>query len=150
MTRIFLDTSALFAGIWSVSGGARLILKLAEVRSLDIWLSPQVLSELDRALRSKAPEVLGDAALLLDSARVRVAETASEDRVDAFRLQVAHAGDAQVIADAAGMSPDFFVTLDRRHFLDNEALCAALPFPVGTPGDFLEWFRQRLRGGSAP
>ena len=146
MTRIFLDTSALFSGFWSASGGARLILKLAEVRSLEICLSPQVLSELDRTLRSKAPEVVGDAALLLDSARVRIAETAAETRVQAFRQLVPHNGDAQVIADAAGMSPDYFVTLDRRHFLENEALCTSLTFPIGTPGDFLAWFREQLRG----
>ena len=140
-----MDTSALFAGVWSVSGGAHLILKLAEVRSLEVWLSPQVLAELDRVLQAKAPEVVGDAALLLDKARVRIAETESQAQVAQWRALVDHEGDAQVIADAAGVSPDFFVTLDRKHFLDNEVLRADAPFLIGTPGDFLEWYREQLR-----
>jgi len=141
---VFLDTSALFAGIWSVSGGAHLILKLSEVRSLEVWVSPQVLRELDWALRAKAPEVVGDVAHLLDTARVRVTEPGSEAQVDAYLALVGHPGDAQVIADAAGAARDYFVTLDRKHFLDNEDLRTALSFPIGTPGDFLEWFRGRL------
>lgn len=142
--RVFLDTSALFAGIWSVSGGAHLILKLSEVRALEAWVSPQVLTELDRALRAKAPEVVGDVAHLLDTARVRIAEPGSEAQGGIYLALVGHPGDAQVIADAAGVDPDYFVTLDRKHFLDNQDLRAALPFPLGTPGDFLEWFRECL------
>jgi predicted nucleic acid-binding protein len=142
--KVFLDTSALFAGIWSVSGGAHRILKLSEVRALEAWVSPQVLRELDRALRAKVPEVVGDVAHLLDTARVWVAEPGSEAQVTVYLAPVGHPGDAQVIADAAGILPDYFVTLDRKHFLDNEDLQAALPFPIGTPSDFLEWFRERL------
>ena len=48
-------------------------------------------------------------------------------------------GDGRVLADAWQARADFFITLDRQHFLDNEHLRAALPFPLGTPGDFLLW-----------
>lgn len=142
--KVFLDTSALFAGIWSVSGGAHLILKLSEVRALEVWISQQVLHELDRALRAKAPEVVGEVARLLDIARVQIADSAPEDQADSFLTIVGHAGDARVIADSAGCAPDYFVTLDRKHFLDNDDLRAVLKFPIGTPGDFLEWLRDRL------
>ena len=142
--KVFLDTSALFAGIWSVSGGLHRILKLSEVRALEAWVGPQVLNELDRALRAKAPEIMGEIAHLLDTARIRVTGAGSKTQVDVYLALVGHSGDAQVIADAAGMPPDFFITLDRKHFLDNEDLRAALPFPSGTPGDFLEWFRENL------
>lgn len=142
--KVFLDTSALFAGIWSVSGGAHLVLKLSEVRAVEAWVSSHVLTELDRALRVKAPDVMGDVARLLDAARVRVAEPASEGQVVHFMALVGHPGDARVIADTARAVPDYFITLDRKHFLDNRDLRESLPFPIGTPGDFLEWFRERL------
>ncbi len=60
------------------------------------------------------------------------------------RLQawLAYAPDALVLAAAASAGVDFFVTLDRRHFLGNAPLRAALPFPIGTPGDYLGWHRE--------
>jgi hypothetical protein len=87
---------------------------------------------------------MGEIAHLLDTARIRVTGAGSKTQVTVYLAPVGHPGDAQVIADAAGVHPDFFVTLDRKHFLDNEDLQAALPFPIGTPSDFLEWFRERL------
>jgi len=42
---VFLDTSALFAGIWSAEGGARLVLRLAEVGAIRLLVSSQVLDE---------------------------------------------------------------------------------------------------------
>ena len=48
---VFLDTSALFAGIWSSEGGARMILRLGETRAIRLLVSPQVLDEIEGALR---------------------------------------------------------------------------------------------------
>lgn len=56
---VFLDTSALFAGIWSAEGGARMILKLGEAGAIRLLVSPQVLAEAESALRRKAPETCG-------------------------------------------------------------------------------------------
>ena len=59
---------------------------------------------------------------------------------------VAYAPDAHVLAEALSAKVDYFVTLDRQHFVDNPR-AETLPFPVGTPGDFLAWLRERLRSG---
>jgi hypothetical protein len=55
-----------------------------------------------------------------------------------------HAGDARVVADAAGAKPDYLLTLDKEHLLGNAKLRRQHPFPMGTPGDFLLWFRARV------
>ncbi|NUM45698.1 MAG: hypothetical protein HUU38_13425, partial [Anaerolineales bacterium] len=78
--KVFLDTSAVFAGMWSSTGGAHLILSLGEAGTLDIWVSPQVLSELETVLRMKAPGLLGEMALLLDRVQVHVGETAPAEQ----------------------------------------------------------------------
>ena len=44
---VFLDTSALFAGIWSAKGGSRMILKLGEAGVIRLLVSPQVLDEIE-------------------------------------------------------------------------------------------------------
>ena len=140
--KVFLDTSALFAGVWSELGGARQILKLAEAGLLTPAVSPQVLSEIENNLRRKAPELLGKLAVLLDRVGLVLAEPAPASRCAAALALTGHPGDARVLADAWEVGTDFFVTLDRQHFLDNGSLRAAMPFPLGTPGDFILWYRQ--------
>jgi len=142
--RVFLDTSALFAGIWSASGGSRMILRLGELGAIRLLVSPQVLEEIERTLRRKAPNSLGTLALLLDRSRVEVVPSPPPRSVLKSRVLIGHLGDAQVLAAAWDAGSDYLVTLDRKHFLDNLALTGTVPFPVGTPGDFPEWHRGRL------
>jgi predicted nucleic acid-binding protein len=139
---VFLDTSAMFAGIWSAEGGARQILKLAELGLVMLSVSPQVLSEIENNFRRKAPDLLGKLAVLLDRVGLRLVAPAPEARYHTALALTAHAGDARVLADAWESGTDFFVTLDRQHFLENNTLRAALPFRLGTPGDFLLWYRE--------
>jgi predicted nucleic acid-binding protein len=140
--KAFLDTSALFAGLWSDSGGARQVLKLAEAGMVTLSVSPQVLSEIENNLRRKAPELLGKLAVLFDRVGLVLTTSAPESRYEAALTLTGHPGDGRVLADAWESGVDYFVTLDRQHFLDNESLRMALPFPLGTPGDFLLWYRQ--------
>jgi predicted nucleic acid-binding protein len=139
---VFLDTSALFAGLWSAAGGARQILRLAEAGLVTIIVSPQVLSEIEHVLRRKAPNLLGKLAVLLDRVGLRLAAAAPASRYEAALALTGHAGDARVLANAWESGAGFFVTLDRQHFLENKALRASLAFRLGTPGDFLLWYRQ--------
>ncbi|MFB0546830.1 MAG: putative toxin-antitoxin system toxin component, PIN family [Anaerolineae bacterium] len=141
---VFLDTSALFAGIWSAEGGGRMILKLGEAGAIRLLVSPQVLDEIESALRRKAPDMLGLLALLLDRSGVEVVSSPIPEAVQDSQALTDHPGDVQVLAAAWGAGADYFVTLDRKHFLDNLALRDAVPFPVGTPGDFLAWYQGQL------
>lgn len=38
---------------------------------------------------------------------------------------------------------DYFVSFDRKHLVGNPR-AEALSFPIGTAGDFLAWYRERL------
>ena len=51
--------------------------------------------------------------------------------------------DAQVVAEALTIGADYFVSFDRKHLIGNPQT-VGLPFPLGTPGDFLECYRSRL------
>lgn len=144
MVSAFLDTSALFAGVWSSEGGARMILRLGEAGAIRIAISPRVLAEVEGVLRRKAPEALGALALILDRSQGEVVPEAPSDRVNDCYALTGHAGDAEIIAAAWQAAVDYFVTLDREHFLNNAAVRGAVPFPLGTPGDFLAWYRGRL------
>lgn len=141
--RLFLDTSALFSGLWSESGGARALLQLGEAGLIQLIISQDVLDELDRVIRKKAPEVLGTLALVLDRARVVIAPRPKPAPIADAERWTGHAGDARIVAAAQSARADYLVTLDRAHLLDNPLLKKHLAFPVDTPGSALAWLRAR-------
>jgi predicted nucleic acid-binding protein len=139
--RLFLDTSALFAGIWSAQGGAPMLLKLGEAGVVQLLVSAQELEELETVIRRKAEGLLPNLALLLDRSQVNIAPTAALELQTSCRELLPHPGDARILADAWYSQVDFLVTLDRAHFLDDPNLAQEVPFPLGTPGDCLAWLR---------
>lgn len=145
--KIFLDTSALFAGIWSAEGGARAILHMGELGAIAILVSSQVISEIESAIRRKAPGKLGSLALLLDRAQVELSEGPSDKTLHECQEIILNSADALIIASAWDAGVDYFVTLDRKHFLENFPLREGAPFALGTPGDFLEWFKRSVQKG---
>jgi len=140
--RIFLDTSALFAGIWSDEGGARMLLRLGEAGAIELLISPRILVELQAALARKAPDTLPLAAVLLDRAAGTVVPAADEDHLQLADALITHRGDAAIVAAAWQATSDFLVTLDP---LENSSLIAGVPFVIGTPGDALAWIRAQFR-----
>lgn len=109
-----------------------MLLKLGESGLIDLAVSAQVLTEVEGALRRKAPAALGHMTLLLDRAR--------------WQMHIPYAPDAAIFAAAVAAQADYLVTLDRRHLLGNSALESAAPLPIGAPGDALAWLRARLIG----
>ena len=116
--RVFLDAIALFAAVWSREGGARMILKLGEAGAVRLMVSSQVLDEVEGALRRKAPEALGAFALLLDRSNIKIISSPTDEAIHDCLAITGHRGDAGVWSGFAS-------------------------FPIGTPGDFLAWFRTR-------
>jgi predicted nucleic acid-binding protein len=141
--RIFLDGSALFSAAQQGVGAARTILQLGEAGVISLWVGPWVLRETEAALERKAPESRAYFALMLDQAQVQVADKASIEAVQQTWEVVDYMPDAQVVAEALEIGAHYFVSADRAHLVDNPRM-EDLPFPVGTPEDFLAWYRERL------
>jgi len=141
---IFLDTSTLFSGIWSATGGARLLLQLGEAKAVKLAVSSHVLVEIESVLRRKSPQSLGTLALLLDRSRIAVVPSASKNHIIICQSVVNYTPDAILLAAAWTAGVDYFVTLDRKHFLNNQQIHDAAPFTVGTPGSCLAWYRSKL------
>jgi predicted nucleic acid-binding protein len=139
--RVFIDTSVLFAGVLSAGGGSRVLLKLGEAGLLSLWVGPTVLQEADEVLRRKAAESRPLLALLLERAAVGIAPPPDEQMAAKARAIVSYPPDALVLGEAMAARPDWFVTLDRKHFVDNPQ-AARLPFRVGVPGDLLALLRE--------
>ncbi|WP_081460247.1 PIN domain-containing protein [Anaerolinea thermophila] len=140
--KVFLDTSVIFAAVLSPEGGERMVFRLGESRLVHLWIGGQVLKECEAVILRKAADSLPNMALLLDTAKVQIGAEASPTRLEHARQLVAYPPDAIVLAEAIESQPDWFLTHDHQHFLKGPT--EELSFRVGTPGDFLRWFRENI------
>jgi len=144
--KVFLDTSVLFAAVHSETGGARLILKLGEAGAVSLWIGPQVLKEVEEVLGRKSPKSMAYFALLLDRSGIEIGEEPDGRMIDQAQSVIGYLPDAKVVAEALKVGADYMVSFDKEHLVGNPQ-AGKLPFVIGTAGDFLEWYRERLMEG---
>ncbi len=142
--KLFLDTSVIFAAVYSAEGGSRLLFRLGELDIIELWVGQSVLQEADEVVRRKAPHTLSDLAILLNTTHVNVGSIPGSREFDQAKELVDYLPDVWVLAEAISVAPDWFITLDRKHFLENPSL-TKLHFSIGSPGDFLEAFKANLK-----
>ncbi len=127
----------IFAAVLSPTGGARKLFHLAEAGVLRLVVGPTVLRETDEVLRRKAMASRPVLAQLLDAGRVKISPAPTEIQVESARQYVQYAPDARVLAEAICAEPDWFITHDKEHFL-NQKPESKLAFAIGTPGDLIQ------------
>jgi predicted nucleic acid-binding protein len=139
---VFLDTSALIAGIISPTGAAHELLRLCEAKVIDLVVSRQVLVEADRNISEKLPGLLADFRDLLPRLSPRIVEDPpSEETLHA--AEVINRKDASILAAARRAGIDYLVTWNTRHF-QRKSVRAFVQFRIVTPGEFLEDFRRAI------
>jgi len=141
---LFLDSSALFAGVVSASGACRALLLLAEAKLVTITISEQVLAETERALFRKAPRALPNYREALRSTGLRIVRDPTPEQIRTYKDIIAHDADVPIVVAAMQAKTDYLVTLNRRHFIDDPGVAARSGLPIGTPGDALAWVRKFL------
>jgi predicted nucleic acid-binding protein len=144
---LFLDSSALFAGVVSASGASRALLLLAEGGMIVITVSEQVVAETERAVARKVPRALSTYREALRSTGLQIVPDPSAEMVDRHRDLVAHRADVPVVVAAMQAQTDYLVTLNRRHFIDDPGVAARSGLRIGMPADALAWVRERLARG---
>ncbi|MCG2768478.1 MAG: PIN domain-containing protein [Chloroflexota bacterium] len=141
---LFLDSSALFAGVVSASGASRALLLLTEAKLVTITISEQVLAETERALFRKAPRALPNYREALRSTGLRIVRDPTPEQIRTYKDIIAHDADVPIVVAAMQAKTDYLVTLNRRHFIDDPGVAARSGLPIGTPGDALAWVRKFL------
>lgn len=141
---LFLDSSALFAGIVSATGASRALLILSEAERIGITVSEQVVTETERALARKVPQALSYYREALRSTGLRIVRNPAPDEVTAQRDIIAHLADVPIVVAAMKAQADFLVTFNRRHFIDDPGVAERSGLRIGTPGDALDWVREQL------
>jgi len=139
---VFIDTSALIAGILSPTGAAHEVLRLCEAGVVKAVMSRQVLVEADRNLSEKLPAFLSEYRRFLKHLSPLIVEDPSRPAV-VQAGEIIHHNDAPILAAAIEAGVDYLVTWNTRHF-QKKVVRDYAQFPILTPGEFLEEFRQAL------
>jgi predicted nucleic acid-binding protein len=142
--RIFLDSSALIAGVLSSAGASRVLLVMAEMGDIDLLINEHVIVECERSLAKKVPEALPELRQTIKDAGLKILKDASPKEVQASLYVISDPNDAPILAAAIKAKVDFLVTHDRRHFLDDPKIAKKSGLQIGTPGDALAWLKQRM------
>lgn len=142
--KLFLDSSALFAGVVSPVGAARVLLLLGETGRVNLVVSEQVIVETERAAARKIPRALPDLRqAILKSGLVIIPDPSAAavlERLDWMN----HAPDVPIMVSAMQAQVDYLVTLNRKHFIDDPRVAQRSGLRIGTPGDALAWVRTQL------
>jgi predicted nucleic acid-binding protein len=140
--KVFLDTSALVAGIASSRGAARAVLQLAEIGLIEVIVSRQVIVEADRNIEKKLPEILNEYRAFMELLAPVLLDDPRQKDIERF-LKIINYDDAPILASAVISGADFLVTWDRKHFMDKNINIHS-QLKIVTPGEFLKYFRESL------
>lgn len=140
--KVFLDTSALIAGIASVKGAARAVLQLAETGLTEVIVSRQVIVEADRNIEDKLPEMLGEYREFIKFLAPVLVDDPTRGEVKRFST-VINPDDAPILAATVNADADFLITWDRKHFIGKDIHIHS-NMKIVTPGEFLKYFREYL------
>jgi predicted nucleic acid-binding protein len=141
---LFLDSSALFAGIVSSTGAARALLLLAESDQITITISEQVVAETERALARKVPQALADLRKTILASNAQIVHNPSPAEVKANLQLISHPADVPILLAAMKAKVDYLVTLNRVYFMDDPDVAVKAGLRIGTPGDALNWVRRQI------
>lgn len=141
---VFLDSSALIAGIISAQGAARALLLLAEDEKILISVSEQVVAEVERNIARKAPKALPFTRELILAANIRILRDPPIAEVHEYQEWISHPADLPILVAAARARVDFLATLNTKHFVDDPEVSRRSGLRIGTPGDALAWVREQL------
>jgi len=142
---IFLDSSALVAGVLSEKGAAHVLLLLGESKDILLSVSEMVIVESVRAITLKSPRnvpVFRNAIVLSNLIIVR---DPSDEEVESNFYLINDPHDVPILLAAMKAGVDYLVTHNRRHFLDDPKVAERSGLRIGTPGDALAWLRENLR-----
>ena len=135
--RVFVDTSALLAGLNSPYGAAGTVLASCFNHDIIAIISPQVIEEAERNMPVKFSHLATAWAsfLLIPPEIARAPSLAAVRRA----YEILPTSDAPILASAITAKPDVLITWNTRDFLRREVI-ASVSFPILVPGQFLEHF----------
>jgi predicted nucleic acid-binding protein len=135
MTRIFLDSSVVFAAAYSIHGHAHDLILMAVREELTIVTSELVINETRRNLFESAPETVSAFdRIVANIPFVFVRPTKREVRAATKYVALE---DAPIVAAARKAKVEFLVTFDQKHLLGRPNIAKYVRAAVLTPKEVM-------------
>jgi predicted nucleic acid-binding protein len=141
---IFLDSSALIAGVISRIGAAHVLLELGEQEEILLTISEMVVVESERSIAKKSPGNLSGLRKAIKAANLKIVQDPSSEEKEANLHLIGDPDDVPILLAAMKAKVDYLATHNRKHFLDDPKVAEKSGLRIGTPGDVLAWLRERL------
>ncbi len=139
MKTAFLDSSVLFSAVNSPSGGSSKLFTLPKIK---LVTSSVVLTETERNVRKKLLiHHLERFFILVD--KITIYDQLPNERDIKEAKKVIVAKDAVILSEAKQAKTSFLVTLDRKHFMTNNAANFLKPQKILTPKELIELVEGR-------
>ncbi|KKQ18885.1 MAG: hypothetical protein US31_C0001G0072 [Berkelbacteria bacterium GW2011_GWA1_36_9] len=136
--KVFLDSNVFIAGVASTTGASAVVLRLTKTRVVDSYISQQILDESERNLKKKLPKFLP----YFYYALKHLPFTIVKDSINIDKKLSKHfpkRSDQQIFETVQKLKPDYFLTLNRKHF-HQDAIQKIANFKIKIPAQFLdEW-----------
>ena len=142
--KVFLDSSALIAGVISSTGAARVLLMMSETDQIEIILSEHVIIESERSIARKVPHALPEFRQTIRDAQPKIIENPTPQEVRDHLYLIADPDDVPILLAAMKANVDYLTTHSRKHFLEDPQVAERSGLRIGTPGDVLAWLRENL------
>lgn len=142
--KVFLDSSAVIAGVISSAGAARVLLVMSENGQIETFISEQVIVESERSIARKVPQALPELRQTLKDASLKVVHNPTQEEIKENLYLIADPDDVPILLAAMKAHVDYLATHNRKHFLDDPKVAERVGFKIGTPGDVLTWIRENL------
>jgi predicted nucleic acid-binding protein len=139
--RLFLDASVIISGLISSRGGSHAILVLAELGFFRPVVCPYILTETERNLNKKVPELLPSFQQIMTKLVWEVVPDPSHEALATW-LSVVAPKDAPVLVAAINAGVKRLVTLDAAHFLRSNSVQDQVNLRIQAPGDVLRELRS--------
>ena len=144
--KVFLDANVFFAAAGSPTGGSAFVLELAKHKKIYVVTVAHALVEAERNIQKKLDREAVDRHYqnLLDiGVEIQNIDNVPSGITTALEKLLIRK-DIPILLGAILSKSEFFITLDRKDFIDNKRLQEAeLSFQIVTPGDFLQkWIRD--------
>ena len=142
--RVFLDSSAVIAGVISSNGAARVLLVMSENGQIETFISEQVIVESERSIARKVPQALPEFRQTLKDARLKVVHNPTDKEIKENLYLITDPDDVPILLAAMRAHVDYFATHNRKHFLNDPKVAERAGIIIGTPGDVIAWIRENL------
>ena len=131
-SKIFLDTSALLAGLNSPLGASGVIISLFKAGKIVVVISPEVIREAERVVLRKFPQLEIPLTDFLASKPIITKPVTTKELQKAYRI--IHSEDTPILAGALKARVHALVTLDKKF---ERLTKGRVKLDILSPGEFL-------------